>query len=243
MGALLRDLRKAAGYRSVDAAAAEDAAPSSRQTIYAYERGGLTPSLIQFLDLVEFYVLRAPHRDGAKPDDDLRAQGIAAVSRALGLPLYHVAAAQDLIAADAAEDAEEAVILDIDHVGIAVDDLEGSVERYRRTLGVEPSHRERVEDQGVEEVLFPAGTSFIQLLGSLGADTPVGRFLATRGPGVHHVAYRVDDVAASLAHLRGRGGAPRGRGAEARFTRHPDRVRPSEGDGRRAHRAGADPPV
>lgn len=97
------------------------------------------------------------------------------------------------------------MILDIDHVGIAVDDLEGSVERYRRTLGVEPSHRERVEDQGVEEVLFPAGTSFIQLLGSLGADTPVGRFLATRGPGVHHVAYRVDDVAASLDRLRGQG--------------------------------------
>lgn len=97
------------------------------------------------------------------------------------------------------------MILDIDHVGIAVDDLDGSVERYRRTLGVEPSHRERVEDQGVEEVLFPAGTSFIQLLGSLGADTPVGRFLATRGPGVHHVAYRVDDVAAALARLRGQG--------------------------------------
>lgn len=97
------------------------------------------------------------------------------------------------------------MILDIDHVGIAVDDLEGSVERYRRTLGVEPSHRERVEDQGVEEVLFPAGTSFIQLLGSLGADTPVGRFLATRGPGMHHVAYRVDDVAASLDRLRGQG--------------------------------------
>ncbi len=97
------------------------------------------------------------------------------------------------------------MILDIDHVGIAVDDLEGSVERYRRTLGVEPSHRERVEDQGVEEVLFPAGTSFIQLLGSLGTDTPVGRFLATRGPGVHHVAYRVDDVAASLGRLRGEG--------------------------------------
>lgn len=97
------------------------------------------------------------------------------------------------------------MIVDIDHVGIAVDDLEGSVERYRRTLGVEPSHRERVEDQGVEEVLFRAGTSFIQLLGSLGADTPVGRFLATRGPGVHHVAYRVDDVAASLDRLRGQG--------------------------------------
>jgi hypothetical protein len=98
IGGLLRDLRRAAGYRSVESVAAVDAAPSSRQTIYAYERGGLTPSLPQFLDLVEFYVLEAPHRDGAKAEEDLRAQGVAAVARALALPLYHVAAAQDLIA-------------------------------------------------------------------------------------------------------------------------------------------------
>jgi len=98
VGGLLRELRKAAGYRSVDGAAALEGAPSSRQTIYAYERGGLTPSLAQFLDLVEFYVLRAPHLDGAKPEDDLRAQGVAAVTRVLTLPLYHVAAAQDLVA-------------------------------------------------------------------------------------------------------------------------------------------------
>jgi methylmalonyl-CoA/ethylmalonyl-CoA epimerase len=100
------------------------------------------------------------------------------------------------------------VILDIDHVGIAVDDLDASVERYRRTLGVEPSHRERVEDQGVEEVLFPIGTSFIQLLGALGPDTPVGVFLAKRGPGVHHLAYRVDDVVAALGRLRDEGITP-----------------------------------
>ncbi len=98
VGGLLRELRKAAGYRSVDAAAVVAGAPSSRQTIYAYERGGLTPSLAQFLDLVEFYVLRAPHLDGAKAQDDLRAQGVAAVTRVLTLPLYHVAAAQDLVA-------------------------------------------------------------------------------------------------------------------------------------------------
>jgi DNA-binding XRE family transcriptional regulator len=98
VGGLLRELRKAAGYRSVDAAAVVADAPSSRQTIYAYERGGLTPSLAQFLDLVEFYVLRAPHPDGAKAQDDLRAQGVAAVMRVLTLPLYHVAAAQDLVA-------------------------------------------------------------------------------------------------------------------------------------------------
>ena len=97
------------------------------------------------------------------------------------------------------------MISDVDHVGIAVEDLEAAVDRYRRTLGVEPTHRERVEDQGVDEVLFAVGTSFIQLLGALGADTPVGRFLATRGPGVHHVAYRVDDVAEVLARLRGEG--------------------------------------
>jgi methylmalonyl-CoA/ethylmalonyl-CoA epimerase len=90
----------------------------------------------------------------------------------------------------------------VDHVGIAVDDLDVAVERYRRLLGVEPTHRERVDDQGVEEVLFPVGASFVQLLGALGPDTPVGRSLATRGPGLHHIAYRVDDVAAALEHLR-----------------------------------------
>jgi methylmalonyl-CoA/ethylmalonyl-CoA epimerase len=96
-------------------------------------------------------------------------------------------------------------LTEIDHVGIAVEDLDASVELYRRLLGVEPVHRERVEDQGVEEVLFAAGASYIQLLGALGPETPVGRALATRGPGVHHVAYRVDDVDAALEHLRNEG--------------------------------------
>jgi methylmalonyl-CoA epimerase len=94
---------------------------------------------------------------------------------------------------------------DIDHVGIAVDDLEAAVERYRRMLGVEPAHRERVEDQGVEEVLFPAGSSYVQLLGSLGPDTPVGRSLAARGPGLHHIAYRVTDIDEALTHMRDEG--------------------------------------
>ncbi|HSL11621.1 MAG TPA: methylmalonyl-CoA epimerase [Actinomycetota bacterium] len=96
-------------------------------------------------------------------------------------------------------------LTEIDHVGIAVDDLEGSVDVYRRLLGVEPAHRERVDDQGVEEVLFRAGDSYVQLLGALGPDTPVGRALASRGPGVHHVAYRVDDVAQALEHFRSEG--------------------------------------
>jgi methylmalonyl-CoA/ethylmalonyl-CoA epimerase len=95
------------------------------------------------------------------------------------------------------------VILGIHHVGIVVDDLDAAVDRYRHVLGVEPGHRERIEDQGVEEVLFDVdGGSAIQLLGALGPDTPVGRFLAKRGAGLHHVAYRVDGVAAALDRLR-----------------------------------------
>jgi methylmalonyl-CoA/ethylmalonyl-CoA epimerase len=96
-------------------------------------------------------------------------------------------------------------LTDIDHVGIAVTDLEESVATYERLLGLAPAHRERVENQGVEEVLFAVGASYIQLLGALGPDTPVGRSLAKRGPGVHHVAYRVDNVAAALDHLRAEG--------------------------------------
>lgn len=94
------------------------------------------------------------------------------------------------------------MLTDIDHVGIAVEDLEEAVQHYRRTFGIEPAHREVVEDQGVEEVLFEVGTSHIQLLGALGPDTPVGRYLARRGPGVHHVGYRVDDIDAVLSHLK-----------------------------------------
>lgn len=93
----------------------------------------------------------------------------------------------------------------IDHVGIAVEDLDAAVDRYRRAFGVEPGHREVVESQGVEEVLFEVGGSYIQLLGSLGPDTPVGRFLDRRGPGVHHVGYRVDDVASALERLKAEG--------------------------------------
>ena len=96
-------------------------------------------------------------------------------------------------------------LIDVHHVGIAVQELDAAVDHYARTLGVSPVHRERVEDQGVEEVLLRTGDSYIQLLGALGPDTPVGRHLAKRGPGVHHVAYRVRDVAAALDHLRSEG--------------------------------------
>jgi methylmalonyl-CoA/ethylmalonyl-CoA epimerase len=97
------------------------------------------------------------------------------------------------------------LLLEIDHVGIAVADLEAAVQDYHRTLGLEPAHREVVEDQGVEEVMFAVGTSYIQLLGAVGPDTPVGRFLSRRGEGVHHIGYRVRDVGAVLERLRSEG--------------------------------------
>lgn len=97
IGGLLRDLRRAAGFRSVEAASATPECPASRQTIYAYERGGLVPSLAQFLELVEFYVLLAPHGAEAKPEEDLRAHGVAAVSHVLALDAYHVRQAADLV--------------------------------------------------------------------------------------------------------------------------------------------------
>jgi transcriptional regulator with XRE-family HTH domain len=97
IGALLRSLRRAAGYRAVQDAAAATGFPAARQTIYAYERGGLTPSLQQFLELTEFYALHPAKGDGTKSEDDLRAQAVAAVTRALTLHAYHVKQAHELM--------------------------------------------------------------------------------------------------------------------------------------------------
>ncbi len=94
---------------------------------------------------------------------------------------------------------------DIDHVGIAVRDLDAAVRHYRMVLGAEPVHRETIESDGVDEALFAVGGSFVQLLAPTGPDTPVGRFLERRGEGVHHVGYRVRDVAGALEHLREHG--------------------------------------
>ena len=97
------------------------------------------------------------------------------------------------------------LLTDVDHVGIAVTDLESAVDEYRRAFGVEPVHRERVEDQGVDEVLFKVGTSYIQLLSALGPETPVGKFLERKGEGMHHVGYRVKDINRTLEQLRAAG--------------------------------------
>ncbi|MEI8104638.1 MAG: methylmalonyl-CoA epimerase [Actinomycetes bacterium] len=89
----------------------------------------------------------------------------------------------------------------IHHLGLAVEDLDEAVDTYTRLFGAELEHRETVADQGVEAASMRVGESRIELLGSLGPDTPVGKFLAKRGPGMHHVAYEVDDVATELARL------------------------------------------
>jgi methylmalonyl-CoA epimerase len=89
----------------------------------------------------------------------------------------------------------------IHHVGIAVADLDAAVEAYQRLFGAELEHREIVPDQGVEAASLRVGAGRIELLASLGPDTPVGKFLANRGPGMHHVAFEVDDVAAELERL------------------------------------------
>jgi methylmalonyl-CoA/ethylmalonyl-CoA epimerase len=89
----------------------------------------------------------------------------------------------------------------IHHVGIAVADLDSAVETYRRLFGAELEHRESVPDQGVEAACLRIGTGRIELVASLGPETPVGKFLAKRGPGMHHLAFEVADVAAELERL------------------------------------------
>jgi len=93
----------------------------------------------------------------------------------------------------------------VDHIGVAVEDLDAAVALYEGTLGMILAHREVVEEQGVEAVLLDVGENHVELLRPLAPDTPVGRFLAARGAGLHHVAYQVPDIEAALARLRERG--------------------------------------
>ena len=93
----------------------------------------------------------------------------------------------------------------IDHTGIAVTDLDEALAFYRDVLGLPLVHRETIVEQGVEAALFDVGDSHVELIAPLGPDTAVARFLAQRGPGLHHVAYRVDDIESALASLSAAG--------------------------------------
>jgi methylmalonyl-CoA epimerase len=131
----------------------------------------------------------------------------------------------------------------VDHIGVAVEDLDAAIALHEEAYGMAVAHREVVEEQGVEAVLLDVGENHVELLRPLDGESPVGRFLSKRGPGLHHVAYQVTDVQATLDTLRDRGlrlidEAPRTgiRGSRVAFL-HPESsggvlteiVQPSEG--------------
>jgi methylmalonyl-CoA/ethylmalonyl-CoA epimerase len=118
-------------------------------------------------------------------------------------------------------------LLNLDHVAVAVYDLDAAINGYRDRYEVEPLYREVVEEQGVEEAMIPVGGSFVQLLQPLDPETPVGRFLSKNGEGLHHIAYAVASIDRALKHLEAQGARlidtkPRvgGRGAKIAFV-HP----------------------
>jgi methylmalonyl-CoA/ethylmalonyl-CoA epimerase len=90
----------------------------------------------------------------------------------------------------------------IDHIGVATDDLDGAIAIYEGTLGMPVAYRETVESQGVEAVLLDVGEGHVELLRPLGPDTPVGKYLEKKGPGLHHVAYAVEDIDGVLGSLK-----------------------------------------
>ena len=93
------------------------------------------------------------------------------------------------------------LLTEIDHVAIAVRDLEAAIDYYRRAFGAEVHHRELVESDGVEEALVKVGESYVQLTASTRADSPIAKFIDRRGEGLHHIGYRVDDCAEALASM------------------------------------------
>jgi methylmalonyl-CoA/ethylmalonyl-CoA epimerase len=93
----------------------------------------------------------------------------------------------------------------IDHIGVAVEDIDAAIELYRDSFEMELAHRETVESQGVEAVLLDVGDGHVELLAPLGPDTPVGKYMAKNGAGLHHVAYAVDDIDATLEKIAAAG--------------------------------------
>jgi methylmalonyl-CoA/ethylmalonyl-CoA epimerase len=97
------------------------------------------------------------------------------------------------------------MLAQIDHVGVAVEDMDAALNLYTGALAMPLQHRETVEAQGVDAALLGVGSGHVELLSPLGPDTPVGKYLERRGPGLHHVAYAVEDIDAALEELRGAG--------------------------------------
>ena len=124
----------------------------------------------------------------------------------------------------------------IDHIGVAVEDLDAAIALYEGALGMPLVHRETVTEQGVEAVLLDVGDGHVELLAPLGPDTPVGKFLAKKGPGLHHVAYAVSDIEATLEQLKAEGVALIDETPRTGIRGQPRRLRASEVDRRRPHR-------
>jgi methylmalonyl-CoA/ethylmalonyl-CoA epimerase len=97
------------------------------------------------------------------------------------------------------------LLTEIDHVAIAVNDLEAAIGYYRETFGCEVEHRETIEKDGVEEALLKVADSYVQLLTPIRDDSTVAKFLASKGEGIHHVGYRVDDCAQALESVKAHG--------------------------------------
>jgi len=93
----------------------------------------------------------------------------------------------------------------IDHIGVAVEDIDAAISLYEGSFEMELAHRETVESQGVEAVLLDVGEGHVELLAPLGPDTPVGKYLTKNGPGLHHVAYAVEDIDAALEKIAAAG--------------------------------------
>ena len=132
----------------------------------------------------------------------------------------------------------EPLLTEIDHVAIAVNDLEAAIAWYAEVFGATVDHRERVESDGVEEALLKVADSYVQLLTPIRDDSPVAKYLANKGEGLHHVGYRVDDCGGGLAGDQGRRRPGDRRGAAPGFTGDHGGLRAPEDVVRDADRAG-----
>ena len=130
-------------------------------------------------------------------------------------------------------------LTEIDHVAIAVADLDAAIEYYEQTFGCTVAHREVVESDGVEEALLKVADSYVQLLTPTRDDSPVAKYIAKNGEGLHHVGYRVSDCGRDARPGEGRGPPGDRRAATARKPGHDGRIHPSQDGVRHPDRAGA----
>ena len=127
------------------------------------------------------------------------------------------------------------LLTEIDHIAIAVEDLDAAVEFYRTAFGAEVAHREIIESDATEEVLIKVADSYIQLAAPTTEDSPIAKFLEKRGPGLHHVGYRVANCAEALEAMKAAGATPDRRKTPAWLAQHHGGVHPPQG-GRRIRR-------